>query len=172
MDTLDSTTTVTLLTSVVATLYAVVALAILQRRRTRRAEERLRELEQRLRTARAGRRGRVRRSPGDSDDWSLSDVITDVLERPTSESVASDTSGSDLEDRLARLEARLPSPETLASVASVNEAVLATKLEHLEKDLAKIEARLLGRGDVVLVVFGVLTALGVVVAIVRWVAGS
>lgn len=42
---------------------------------------------------------------------------------------------SNLRDRLERVEQRFPAEATLEKVASTNDAIMATKLEYLEKSL-------------------------------------
>lgn len=45
--------------------------------------------------------------------------------------------------RLDALERRLPAPETLPQITSVNEAVLAVRLEELTRRLARVEAEMM-----------------------------
>ena len=51
---------------------------------------------------------------------------------------------TELKDRLKRVESRLPSEGSLDKLASVNDAILATKLEWLEASLARLEHKLVG----------------------------
>jgi hypothetical protein len=134
---------IALLVSVIAVIYAAIVLQLLQRRRQRLADEQRRMLDELL-FPDAPPLGKPRTVP----------------------------STEDLELRIAAIEARLPDSNTLHTIASTNEAVLAAKLEHIEKDLSRVESRLLGRGDVVLVMFGVLAALGVIVSLVSWATGA
>lgn len=74
--------------------------------------------------------------------------------------------------RLAAIEARLPSEDTIDRIASANEARLAAKVEHLEKDLARLEAKSLGYGAIYSAVFAVIAVLAGIVAVIPWVLGK
>jgi hypothetical protein len=75
-----------------------------------------------------------------------------------------------LEKRLAELEDRLPADATLDKVASVNDAILATKLEAVEESLKQLRNSTLSRWDVVIVVFAILAALGGLLGIINYVS--
>jgi hypothetical protein len=64
-----------------------------------------------------------------------------------------------VEDRLARVERRFPEESTIDKIASVNDAILATKVEQLEKAVKEIEPRLLARWDVAIVTLAIVSAI-------------
>jgi hypothetical protein len=72
--------------------------------------------------------------------------------------------------RLEAVEQRLPDASTVEKIASVNEAVLATKLEFMEKELERVRESSLSRWDVAVVVFAVLAGLGALVGLAAAVA--
>jgi len=65
-----------------------------------------------------------------------------------------------IRDRIERVEQRFPEESTLDKIASANDAILATKIEFLEKSIANLESRMLTKWDVVTVAFAVLAAIG------------
>lgn len=71
-----------------------------------------------------------------------------------------------LQNRLDAIEERLPEASTIDKITSVNDAIMATKIEALEKEISRLEASRLSRWDVVVVVFAILTAVGGIVAII------
>ena len=73
---------------------------------------------------------------------------------------------STLKDRLERIELRFPAEATLEKVASTNDAIMATKLEYLEKSLNKVQDQQLSRWDVALVIFAILGGLGALIGVV------
>lgn len=90
-----------------------------------------------------------------------------------------------LDARIADLEKRLPAEATLEKVASVNDAILATKLESLDESLKQLREQslkeleglsnsMLGRWDVAVVVFAILAAisgiLGAIFGIINFVS--
>jgi hypothetical protein len=82
----------------------------------------------------------------------------------------------ELKKRIEGIEKRFPKEATLEKIASVNDAILATKVEALSDAINRIEKKLLTKWDVVKIVFEILAALGVLVgigfAIANYVAGS
>lgn len=74
-----------------------------------------------------------------------------------------------LEARLEQIEARLPAEATLDKLASVNDAILATKLEETERAIARLDREAMSSGKVTAVVFTVLAAMFALVAAVPWI---
>ena len=74
--------------------------------------------------------------------------------------------GTSIEDRIRQIEERFPDADTIEKVTSINEAVLAVTLKNVQKALERVESRLLTKWDVAKIVFQILTALGVIVAII------
>jgi hypothetical protein len=64
------------------------------------------------------------------------------------------------QERLERIEQRFPDESTIDKIASINDAILATKVEQLQKALEQLEPRLLTKWDVATIVFAVLAAIG------------
>lgn len=73
---------------------------------------------------------------------------------------------NEIKKRLDDIEARFPKEATLDKLASINDAILGTQVETLTESLRDIREKMLTRWDVVKVVFAVLSALGVIVAII------
>jgi hypothetical protein len=69
-------------------------------------------------------------------------------------------------ERLDRIEVRFPAEATLEKVASVNDAILATRLEALQEDLRETKAKMLSKWDVATIVFAVVAAVGATVGLV------
>jgi predicted RNase H-like nuclease (RuvC/YqgF family) len=67
-----------------------------------------------------------------------------------------------LRDRLEQIERRFPEEAAIDKYASVNEAVLDTKIEQLQKSIENLESRILTKWDVATVVFALFSAIGVV----------
>lgn len=76
----------------------------------------------------------------------------------------------DLDARLERVERRLPDPNDVDKVASVNEALLSKGLEDLRQVVAKLDERTLSKWDVATTVFAIFTAMGIVIAAIVGVA--
>lgn len=74
-----------------------------------------------------------------------------------------------LSAQVRQLEARMPEGATLDMLASVNDAILATKLEALEKQLDRVEREQIGPGKVTVIVFGVLAAFFGLAALLPWI---
>jgi uncharacterized membrane protein YccC len=73
-------------------------------------------------------------------------------------------------ERLERIEERFPEEATLEKIASINDAILATKIELLEKSIESLESRILSKWDVAMVFFQVIGTIGVIAAIIFTVA--
>jgi hypothetical protein len=73
-------------------------------------------------------------------------------------------------DRLEQIEQRFPEEAAIDKYASVNEAILDTKIEQLQKSIENLESRILTKWDVATVVFALLGAIGVVAGIIFAVA--
>jgi predicted RNase H-like nuclease (RuvC/YqgF family) len=67
-----------------------------------------------------------------------------------------------LRARLEQIERRFPEEAAIDKYASVNEAVLDTKIEQLQKSIENLESRILTKWDVATVVFALFSAIGVV----------
>ncbi len=63
-----------------------------------------------------------------------------------------------LKSRLEEIEKRFPNESTIDKIASVNDAILATKIEHITDELRRIEKESLSKWDVVVIVIEVLVA--------------
>jgi hypothetical protein len=70
-----------------------------------------------------------------------------------------------LEERLDRVEQRFPEEATLEKIASINDAILATKVEQLEKSVAELESRLLTKWDVAAIISAVVGLAGVIFSV-------
>jgi hypothetical protein len=79
-----------------------------------------------------------------------------------------------LRQTVARIQARLPEETTLDKIASINDAILATRLEAVEGSVKDLKDTALTRWDVAVTLFGVAgaigTVLGILAAIVKLVA--
>ncbi len=88
---------------------------------------------------------------------SVEDAVADAVE----------TRVADLRQRLRLVENRLPAEATLEKIASVNDAILATRLEAVQEAITNLQQqKQLTKWDVAVVVFAILTALGVIAGIV------
>jgi hypothetical protein len=63
-------------------------------------------------------------------------------------------------ERLERIEQRFPEESTIDKIASINDAILATKVEQLQTLLEQLEDRILTKWDVATIVFMVIAAVG------------
>lgn len=73
---------------------------------------------------------------------------------------------NELKKRIEGIEARFPKEATLEKIASVNDAILATQLEAISESINVMRDNMLTKWDVAKVVFSILAALGVIVAII------
>jgi hypothetical protein len=81
--------------------------------------------------------------------------------------------------RLESIEERFPDTDVVDKIANVNDAILATKLEELQRAVERLEKRLndekVSKWDVATIVFTILAALGglvgAVFGIIKFVAG-
>ncbi len=71
-----------------------------------------------------------------------------------------------LKKRIEEIERRFPNESTIEKIASVNEAVLATRLDSLTESIRKNEGKLLTKWDVTVIVLKIIGALGVITGIV------
>lgn len=153
---MDAAFLVPILGTLLASLGVLVSLFASARRRTVELmawQDRMREMDlafdDALRHADVTARFRVRGSTGDPD-----------LEAEVEEAMR------DLNERIKAVEDRFPDSSTIDKVASVNDAVLATKLELVEKEVERLRGDTLTRWDVALVVFSIIGAMGVVLGMV------
>jgi hypothetical protein len=77
-----------------------------------------------------------------------------------------DTRVESLKERIEEIENRFPEQSTIDKIASVNDAILATQIENLEKTLKKLEEKLLTRWDVVKIVFQIIAALSALIGVI------
>jgi hypothetical protein len=71
---------------------------------------------------------------------------------------------SALRDRLVQIETRFPSEATFDKLASVNEAILATRLDAIQDNIKQLQETLKkvpSNWDIAVIVFAILSALGV-----------
>lgn len=73
---------------------------------------------------------------------------------------------STLQTRIEEIENRFPSKATLEKISSVNDAILATKVENLAKSIEELNRKLLTKWDVAKVVFLVIGGLGGLLTII------
>ena len=66
-----------------------------------------------------------------------------------------------LKYRIEEIESRFPSQDTIEKIASVNDAILATQIENLSEKINALEKSKLSKWDVAIVVFQIISALGV-----------
>jgi hypothetical protein len=64
-----------------------------------------------------------------------------------------------VQDRLERIEQRFPEEATLDKVASVNDAIFATKIERLEKSIENLDSKMLTKWDVATILMTILGAI-------------
>ncbi len=72
----------------------------------------------------------------------------------------------ELKKHVEEIENRFPKEATLEKIASVNDAILATKFEALSESIKRIEDKLLTKWDVAKVIFQILAALGVLIGVI------
>jgi hypothetical protein len=75
-----------------------------------------------------------------------------------------------IRERLERVEQRFPEESTLEKIASINDAILATKIERLEKSIENLESTLVTKWDVATIVFAVFGAISGVAGVIFTVA--
>ncbi len=113
-------------------------------------------------------------APSDIEEFYKSLVNLEELETP-SELVQSDEAITEkikekmdeklnhLNDKISKIEERFPDQGTIDKVSSVNDAILATQIEAINKRLENIENKMLGRWDVAKIVFQIIAAFGAVI---------
>jgi len=72
----------------------------------------------------------------------------------------------ELKKRIDAIEARFPEEATIEKIASINDAIMVTKLESMSDSIHAIQDQMLTKWDIVKIVFAILAALGVIVAII------
>jgi hypothetical protein len=113
---------------------------------------RAQELQQTLDVAESQISGPPRTEGVESEVWQYNKGLSDANE----EAVTA------LHKRLERVEQRFPEEATLEKIASINDAILATRIEQLEKSLGLLDSRMVTKWDVATVVFAVIGAIGVI----------
>jgi DNA replication protein DnaD len=82
---------------------------------------------------------------------------------------------SDLKERLEKIESRFPEDAQLEKIASVNDALLAERIEQLAKQISGIEEKILSKWDVAVIVSTILTSIiGIVsltITVLRYFSG-
>jgi hypothetical protein len=98
--------------------------------------------------------------------------VTGAADPPSKEEMRQEVDGAvrAVQERLERIEERFPQQSTIDKISSVNDAILATKVEQLEKSIENLEARLLTKWDVATIVFAVMAAIGGVAGVIFAVA--
>jgi hypothetical protein len=98
---------------------------------------------------------------------SLLDELGSYVSTPTSAQASADDVKREaqnvitsFQERLERMEQRFPEEATVDKIASINDAILGTKVEQLQKSLEQLESRMLTKWDVATIVFTVITAIG------------
>lgn len=108
----------------------------------------------------AANRAAVEESPGAANDIAAGTVSDPEVERAVSA----------LEERLHAVEKRFPDSATIDKISSVNDAIMATKLEELQRSLERIEKRFdaekVSKWDVATIVFTIIGSIGAVIGIV------
>lgn len=83
---------------------------------------------------------------------------------------------SGLQERLERIEMRIPEGATLDKLASVNDAILATNIESLSQAVGRLETRILTKWDIAKIVFlivgSIIGVASLVVAVLRYILAS
>lgn len=72
---------------------------------------------------------------------------------------------STLKERLESIEKRFPEESTLDKIASVNDAILGTKVEEIQKSIEMLESKLITKWDVAKIVFTIIGSLGALVGL-------
>ncbi|MCK4501225.1 hypothetical protein KAU11_12060 [Candidatus Babeliales bacterium] len=70
-----------------------------------------------------------------------------------------------LKERLENIEKKFPEESTLEKVASVNDAILGTKIEELQRSIERIESKLFSKWDIAKIVFTIIGSLGALVGL-------
>jgi hypothetical protein len=74
----------------------------------------------------------------------------------------------ELEQRIKEIEEQFPSASTIDKVASVNDAILATRLEALQKEVDELRATAVGKWTVAAIVGGMMVGVaGIVAAVIQ-----
>jgi len=90
--------------------------------------------------------------------------IDEVVEKQINEEVSQHTAA--LRKRLEAIEKRFPEKDSIDKIASVNDAILATRMEAIEESIRRIEKSLISRWDVAKIVFAIIGVLGVISSII------
>jgi hypothetical protein len=72
----------------------------------------------------------------------------------------------EVRSRVGSIEIRLPNKSTLDKIASVNDAILATKIDNLESYLAKLEANQVTKWHVVKIVLAITGAIATILSLI------
>lgn len=129
-------------------------------------------LDQKLRARRANTEALAHQV---STDEAVSEALRRAAERLTS-SMPTTSSPTELrklisllEARLEAIEDRLPETETIDKIASVNDAILATKLEEVDRTLTRLEQNQMSTGRVFGLISAFLGVLFALAALIPWV---
>lgn len=128
--------------------------------------------EQRRRARRANQQALAHEA---SADEAVSEALKRAVERLTS-SMPSSSSPDELrklisllEARLEAIEDRLPDTESIDKIASVNDAILATKLEEVDRTLTRLEQNQMTTGRVFGLISAFLGVLFALAALIPWI---
>lgn len=72
---------------------------------------------------------------------------------------------TDLQMRIENIEKRFPEESTLEKLASINDAILSTKIEELLRSINRIEEKMLSRWDVAKIVFVIIGSIGTLIGL-------
>ncbi|MFI2702869.1 hypothetical protein [Cellulosimicrobium composti] len=129
-------------------------------------------LDQRRRARRANQQALAHEA---SANEAVSEALKRAAERLTS-SMPSSSSADELrklisllEARLEAIEDRLPDTETIDKIASVNDAILATKLEEVDRTLTRLEQNQMSTGRVFGLISAFLGVLFALAALIPWI---
>ena len=85
--------------------------------------------------------------------------ITEIIKEKMDEKL------THLNDKISKIEQRFPDQGTIDKVSSVNDAILATQIEAINKRLESIEQKMLSRWDVAKIGFQIIAAFGAIIGI-------
>jgi hypothetical protein len=69
-------------------------------------------------------------------------------------------------ERIEKIEERFPEESSLEKIASVNDAILGTKVEELNESIKKIEENMLTKWDVVKILFTIIGSMSALISII------
>src|SRR5690606_4838648 len=125
------------------------------------------------------RRARRAKQQALAHEASANEAVSEALKRAAERLTSSMPSSSSadelrklislLEARLEAIEDRLPDTETIDKIASVNDAILATKLEEVDRTLTRLEQNQMSTGRVFGLISAFLGVLFALAALIPWI---